>query len=411
MKNSTIVLVLLLILNLSYTAVAAGLPARPTGVTVTASISGNIITWNPAARAKQYNVYWSNIPGVIQTTWTKIENVTSGYIHMETDPYKSYYYVVTAMNDSGESPVSAEVGIETTEPKFIAVGSAGTILSSIDGISWVQQKAVVAGTLFSVKWFPQKHQFIAVGDNGTIITSDNGITWKQQISYTKASLTDIEWTDSDHGKYVVTGVFIIMTSIDSINWKSRFQIYSTTDYYLASVTSDNENIIMVAGGNASSGFIYISPDWETRLDMCLFVGPGSQLYDVIWDKYRKQFVAIGSVIEANAIKSIVYTSPDSITWTKRDTGTANVLKHIAYNKNLYVVTGERGLILTSPDSITWTVQNSGTSEWLMGVEWSATTNEFIIVGGNGTILRSNDGITWTQAVSGTTKTLYSVTCR
>jgi hypothetical protein len=62
-----------------------------------------------------------------------------------------------------------------------------------------------------------------------------------------------------------------------------------------------------------------------------------------------------------------------------------------------VAVGANGTILTSPDTVTWTSRVSGTINLLYGVAWSGA--EFVAVGFYGTILTSPDGITWTSRFS------------
>lgn len=83
-------------------------PAAPTSVTATAGDGQVTINWSAVSDATSYNVYWSATTGVTKTNGTKISGTTSPYIHASLTNDTTYYYVVTAVNSSGESVESAQ---------------------------------------------------------------------------------------------------------------------------------------------------------------------------------------------------------------------------------------------------------------------------------------------------------------
>lgn len=58
---------------------------------------------------------------------------------------------------------------------FIVVGDAGTILTSVDGLSWAIQNSGTTESLYQITW--SNDSIIAVGTNGTILRSEDRITW------------------------------------------------------------------------------------------------------------------------------------------------------------------------------------------------------------------------------------------
>ena len=87
---------------------ADALPS-PTGVAA-ASGNGQVnISWDPVEKAATYNIYWSNEPDVQTKGSTKIKDAISPYSHGGLSNGSPYYYVVTAVNVSGESNLSNEV--------------------------------------------------------------------------------------------------------------------------------------------------------------------------------------------------------------------------------------------------------------------------------------------------------------
>ena len=91
------------------------------------------------------------------------------------------------------------------------------------------------------------------------------------------------------------------------------------------------------------------------------------------------FVAVGG-------EEQIYSSPDGITWTQRNSGDPSYLYSVAYGNGQFVVAGSSGAILSSPDGIQWTARRSGAGNDLAGVAHG--NGRFITVGDYGTILES-----------------------
>ena len=66
------------------------------------------LAWDSVPNATSYNIYWSDKPGVTRHNGTKISNVKNPYKMQGLKKGKKYYFVVTAVNASGESPESSE---------------------------------------------------------------------------------------------------------------------------------------------------------------------------------------------------------------------------------------------------------------------------------------------------------------
>jgi hypothetical protein len=83
--------------------------ARPSGIQVTGGDSQVTCTWTAAAGATSYNVYYSTTTGQ-ETTASGVKDADASSPHVVIDLSNGtpYFFVVTAVNDSGESVVSAE---------------------------------------------------------------------------------------------------------------------------------------------------------------------------------------------------------------------------------------------------------------------------------------------------------------
>ena len=67
------------------------------------------LTWDTVADAQDYNLYWSRRPGVTRQTGNKIEGVTPPYRFRRVEKGQTYYFVVTAVTEAGESSESDEI--------------------------------------------------------------------------------------------------------------------------------------------------------------------------------------------------------------------------------------------------------------------------------------------------------------
>ena len=67
------------------------------------------MTWDNVANATSYNIYWSYESGVSKDNGTKISNVKNPHTITGLERGRTYYFVVTAVNDYGESRASQSI--------------------------------------------------------------------------------------------------------------------------------------------------------------------------------------------------------------------------------------------------------------------------------------------------------------
>ena len=90
------------------------------------SAEGNIETvqvtlrWNSVPGAASYNIYWSKFPGVTRHNSYKIPDAANPIVITDLEPAVTYYFVVTVVDESGESR-------ESREMSFAGEGADGTI--------------------------------------------------------------------------------------------------------------------------------------------------------------------------------------------------------------------------------------------------------------------------------------------
>jgi hypothetical protein len=59
--------------------------------------------------------------------------------------------------------------------QYVTVGRNGTILTSLNGITWSLRSSGTTSWLYSITY--GNNQYVAVGSSGAILTSSDGIVW------------------------------------------------------------------------------------------------------------------------------------------------------------------------------------------------------------------------------------------
>ena len=98
----------------------SGCNQTPTDIPPASTLISGAATllWNEVPGASSYNIYVSRTPGVTKFSGFKIPNVTNPFKIIQLEPGKTYYFVVTAVNESGESEVSKELSYTAVADKI-----------------------------------------------------------------------------------------------------------------------------------------------------------------------------------------------------------------------------------------------------------------------------------------------------
>ena len=105
--------------NATTNAPPAVIPPAPTGVAAVGGAKQVTVTWNAVSAATSYNLYWSTTAGVTPATGTKVAGASSPYVQTGLADGSSYFFIVTAVNATGESAASAEVAATTDAAAII----------------------------------------------------------------------------------------------------------------------------------------------------------------------------------------------------------------------------------------------------------------------------------------------------
>ena len=297
-------------------------------------------------------------------------------------------------------PVDLQIfnGVNFINGQFIAVGSGGMIFTSADGLAWTQRSsnplglgdfnAVAAGT----------SGFVAVGVNGQIASSPDGQTWTKRDSGSAGVLTGVvfggskyvavnstsgvvhsstngaDWTNVvvtglnavayDSSQYVAVGNGgAVRTSPDALVWATR--VAASTAPALRGVAAGAGALVAVGDTgliirSSDAGVTWAPPTVPTSVGVATIT-----FRAVIFA--GGQFVAIGQDQIGQVLSTVIVTSLDGTTWTRRDVPYTQSARAITYTGSRYIVGGGTSTILTSTDAITWTAETSNNSLLVFGL--------------------------------------------
>ncbi|KAA0889833.1 fibronectin type III domain-containing protein [Oryzomonas rubra] len=122
---------------------APTVPAVPTGVTATGGANQVTVSWSTVSGATSYNLYYSTTSGVTTANSTKIAGATTPYVQTGLTAGTTYYYIVTAVNSTGESAASAQISAATSAPAFDALAYYNSVCLGCHGSLGVRTAAQI----------------------------------------------------------------------------------------------------------------------------------------------------------------------------------------------------------------------------------------------------------------------------
>lgn len=284
--------------------------------------------------------------------------------------------------------------------QFVAVGDAGTILTSPDGIVWTKRTSGTAYSLYSVAF--GNNRFVAGGglnlsedSKGVMLTSPDGATWTPILSSAvKGVLYGICY---GNGTFVAVGGImegplqhpdLILASPDGRLWTPQVSPEPVTSLrftgaILFSVTYAKNTFVAVG-----SEFFYLRPSWPQYVNngRILTSPDGLQWRQQAKDGFWLYAVTYGNGLFVTYDVYATLTSPDGRSWTRGPQQSVPTIYGIAYGNGAFAAVGCQGSMLTSFDGNQWSNRVSGTTNALYGITFGNDT--FFAVGEAGTILQS-----------------------
>ena len=182
-----------LLRKLTFASAPCTTPSAPIGVSASldSGTTNIVVTWTGISGAGGYNIYMAKQPGVTKTNYASLGgqkrfSVASPYTEL-TATAGTYYLVVTALNDSGESAESAQVQVTVpdTQAPAVPTGVTATAIdwsqinvtwnASSDNVGIYYYQIYRGGAVFGTIFAPQ------VG------FTDTGLSASTQYSYSIAA--------------------------------------------------------------------------------------------------------------------------------------------------------------------------------------------------------------------------------
>lgn len=248
---------------------------------------------------------------------------------------------------------------------FVAVGEAGTILTSPEGMIWTSRPSGTTNNLLGIAYGNQT--YVAVGWAGTVLTSTEGTGWTVGASGTTDDLVGVAYGNRLFAAVARSGA--VVTSPDGSLWTQR----TLTDQTLFSIAFGNDLFVV----SAAPQFMLTSPDatsWTPRFATWGGAAVAASKRCTAYGNNR--FVTVGDQL---------YISTDEVTWFTFSNAPAGV-RGVTFAEETFVVAGDNGHILSSKDGLNWTNHAPATAQGLNSVAYGNDT--FVAVGESGTILQS-----------------------
>jgi lysophospholipase L1-like esterase len=129
-------------------------PEAPQNVIVSSANSQVTLSWAKVEGATTYRIYWSTEKGATPQTGTMISNVSSPYDHIGLTNGITYYYVVTAMNQHGESAPASEANATPSlaSPPLPPATVATSASNRKVNIGWSASQSSEEVTSYNIYW-------------------------------------------------------------------------------------------------------------------------------------------------------------------------------------------------------------------------------------------------------------------
>jgi hypothetical protein len=343
---------------------------------------------------------------------------------MQADPLNQWAWRFPAPKGSTLEAVTYGEG------QFVAVGY-GTIVSSADGYSWVDQTTGAFPVLHGVAY--ADGEYATVGDGGAVLISSNAVNWREITPVTSATLRGIAgnpgWKTNGLPQFLAVGDSgVAVVCNNGTNWST---IPSGTSNTLYAVTRTSSYYIVVGTGGTvilfnNGGFFPVPQNWVgTTNSLYAVAAAGNGMVAAAGDLTPIPFIFADYYTNA-----ILYSRNSGIIWTNEQwviglNGNPNfwylsdffILTGMAYGSNGFVAVGYTGLaleyhpavVMTSTTGTSWTELASSTSEnALKGITYG--NGLYVAVGDFGSIVVSTNAVNWTEILPDRRCDIIAIAC-
>lgn len=328
------------------------------------AVGDNGAAAEPLILRSQTGIQWSPagaLPGNIglETLKTIAFNgstvVTGGKRHLLTALAADLDWTVVATDPDLSSTLNGLRHAEFPNPLKIAVGDAGSVLSSNDGLAWTRENSGTDQTLNGLAIRENNgvaNRVVAVGANGTILFSDDGKAWSPATISVPVS-TNLADVSYGNGTFVAVGAGgTILTSTGGDNWDVGNSAGFQLDLHGVTFGMVDNSPLFVAVGDG--GALLTSSNginWVSRTS-----GVSGSLRAVIWnaDSQDPLFVAVGQTADALPTAVAIY-SADGTLWTLAEVPLQTpALRAVAWSGHQFLAISDRGAFLRSTSGRGWT---------------------------------------------------------
>jgi hypothetical protein len=300
-------------------------------------------------------VDWAEVPGVFSGGIDTIISTGTGFAAVGHGTSSSFAANVLLRSADGitwseqviPNPSSFWEGITSFANQFVIAAFDGSILTSGDGVHWIERTDPAQADLFSAA--SGATGLVAVGDAGTILASGDGQRWIPQASGTTSRLSGVSY---GAGTWVAVGNDatngVILSSPDAQRWF----VQTNTSLAAFAGVARAPNLFAAVGGAHGQAAVWTSPDGTVWIPQPVATSSGmfgeGALTKVIYVPEFQTFVAMGPYsIVASTPLGWATISPQ--TFTPPPTASFSGL---AYGKGKFVLAA--GGLYTSTNLSNWT---------------------------------------------------------
>jgi len=258
----------------------------------------------------------------------------------------------------GNTPVRVVFGAG----RFVIL--ADRVLSSDDGISWVDHRPIVG---YSEGLAYGNGIFLITASNG-ILTSTNGMDWVQHSRSGPFGVV------AGNGIFVGHNSFYLLVSNDGLQWT---QVLALTNNYVDGISFSNGRFY------ALGTLLLTSSDGHTWTQNISRPGAGLRLMSATG--IPGQTIVVGD-------DGVIFESRDGATFSQVGGGSRNNYRAMIYENNRFTVTGNDGVLAYSYDGTNFTQVPVPTTNNLRAIAFGNGT--YVVVGEGGALLTSSDGFEW-----------------